>query len=297
MLRQSSVKAVLLFSMSLLLLVACGDEDDNNSSGGNIFASNSSTVNNSTTTTNNATTPVNNTTSTPNNMSTNNGGTSAMPPDCIPLNPTIEGDCEVLCQTGCADSQGCVLSQTEVTEPEPSTIFAAVCVESGTGGFEAECSADSDCQAGFGCLEPPEGGTAMVCLEYCRTGGPEAPKCSAGFECIGFRDEIRIGVCRPEPEGCSVYPDSCDNGDECYEVAEGPRVCAEPGVVQRDEACSAIGECDGGMRCVDVGGGEMQCKLLCDPANDDPDRFCLDGEFCNTQTDGSGQDLTWGACF
>jgi hypothetical protein len=277
---------VLIFALSITL-AACGGDDENNGGGTNIVPGNNSTSNNSNNSTSNNTAPNN---TTPNNSTSPNNVVTA--PDCIALNPALEGECDVLCQSGCVVSQACTITPP-VVDPEVEEVLSwtASCAPAGTGGNGDACSVNEDCQQGFGCVD-------SVCLQYCRTGGDEAPQCPPSLICVPFQTEIRVGTCQEPPEGCTVFPDSCGDGTHCIESPEtGVAECVDHGEIAWQDPCSTIGDCQEGLRCFAPAGGEAICRLICNPNGVEPDSDCDDNETCNPVNDAQGNPLSWGSCY
>ncbi len=283
----------LIRTAGLILLAAslwaCGDEEQNNNGSSNIVPGNNSTS------MNNATTNVmtNNNTSTPNNGTTGNNN-PVTTPDCVALNPALEGECDVLCQSGCTASQACSAQENEVDPMmEEIASWSTSCAAPGDTAEGQSCTANTDCQQGYACADRRDGG-GLACLQYCRTGGIEAPQCAQGLECVPFRTELRLGTCQEPLPGCTVFPDSCGDGEQCYEPTDGTSpVCVTFGDVDLGEPCEAIDDCQEELRCHEVPGTGKICVQICPPDDPDADRLCRDETTCNVV---SG-DVSWGACY
>jgi hypothetical protein len=276
-------RSVFAFALVGVLAIGCGDGEGDNNSSNNIVPGNQSTVNNSTS--NNVTT---------NNMS-NNGTTNNMttPDDCVGLVPSLEGDCDLFCQTGCGDEQACTIALPD----EQAAAYVSSCVDTGAGMQGDDCSADTDCAEGYMCREPEMGGSP-VCLQYCRYGTEGDPSCPEELECVPFLREIRAGTCQTPRSDCDIFPtDTCADGEQCHELsATEATQCLVDGEAERDQPCETPNDCIEGLRCVNVGGSNV-CKILCDPNSEFPDAMCLDEDVCNTQADANAANLTWGACY
>lgn len=102
---------------------------------------------------------------------------------------TTAVNCDPAAQTGCTVGDACY-SDWIVVGGDPSYF----CASPGSGGQGAACTADTDCAAGFWCLEyrDPNGVLIQQCSEYCRL--PEHP-CTAPFRCIAGPDTPPFGFC------------------------------------------------------------------------------------------------------
>lgn len=263
--------------------VACGDDPApaSNTSTNNTSTNNTSTNNTSENNTSENNTATNNTST--NNTSVNN--TSLNNTQCVGLSPAI-GECDPLCQSGCDAQEACVARQG-------AEAFEATCQE-GTGvlGQDEPCVNDADCVAGAMCLGLDGGAT--TCRLYCRTGGEEQPQCPTGYQCRPFQLESRVGVCDIPLNECSYFPNSCEDGKECYDTPNGTRCSSFNEEATPDQACTQSTECNDRYRCAGTSPQTLTCKPICNP--DEEVNTCDEGLNCVQMRDASGNLLLWGAC-
>jgi hypothetical protein len=109
---------------------------------------------------------------------------------------TCTVDCDPATQTGCASGAAC----TFFTERAGAMRRLTDCTAPlGTGGQNASCADDTDCQKGFTCINT--GTTAapiLQCLHWCRK--PAGSECGFGVSCRSFGTPLiwqgtEYGVC------------------------------------------------------------------------------------------------------
>jgi len=174
---------------------------------------------------------------------------------CIECNE----NCDVYCQTGCADGQKCTIVGDCTTD----------CTEAGTIEEGAACGAASydDCAPGLYC-DPAQ----SKCVKMCRTDLLEDP-CGGDTTCISFDSYgmIYAGYCGVFPTECSVINQDCtEAGTKCTLGVKNNAyaiMCDVAGTVQGGELCGggAGDDCAPGFMCLGSSAENMTCMKVCEP--------------------------------
>ncbi|NOY93361.1 MAG: hypothetical protein GXP55_19420, partial [Deltaproteobacteria bacterium] len=109
---------------------------------------------------------------------------------------TCTVDCDPATQVGCPSGTACSFF-TETTGAMRRLTDCSTPV--GTGGQNAGCADDTDCQKGFTCINSSATGTVLQCLRSCRL-TPAGGECGSTTTCYGFTTPIiwngtEYGVC------------------------------------------------------------------------------------------------------
>lgn len=277
-------RIMVVLSMAFGLLAACGDDEDPQGP----VPSNNQTVNNENNENNlNNVNNLNNMNNLNNVNNENNENNVNNTGECPELNPVL-GACDPLCQTGCDDGQHCVARTSDPDDTE----LTATCGPEGAGSQGEECASDEDCAAGSMCISLD--GAASECHRYCRPGSAVRPQCPSGLTCRPFDVELRVGVCEQAVDECSVFPDSCEDAQNCYDTPSGKRCAEYNAAAEPGDSCTESTECNERFRCVGDDPGDLSCRMICDP--DDVDT-CDAPTTCQRLNDADGNPLDWGACF
>lgn len=177
--------------------------------------------------------------------------------------------CDLVPNDGCAANEACDLDDQH----------EHACRAKGTRTTEVRCSADTECAAGYTCVD--YGGTGY-CTRYCATDGHctgSGAACEVDLEdqddadglaslCTFACDPVADTGC-PGALSCHTYEDSARDYTQC--VAAGTK---QPGT-----ACTADDQCDGGAACVESNGGASVCRDYCQVGNN---ATCPTGQTCTT---------------
>jgi len=169
--------------------------------------------------------------------------------------PPGGGTCVVATQCGCPANQKC---SRDGNVPE-------TCVDVGTAPAAADCTFDSDCQAGYECANG-------LCEALCGS-------CPANWECLPYFGEnvdggsamLGYSVCEPHCNPVTPFtPDNiheaCGSGQRCNVsvLNASATYCSQPaGAGVRGTPCTENANCAAGYVCVTPPGKASQCEQYC----------------------------------
>ena len=137
------------------------------------------------------------------------------------------------------------------------------------------------CDLGGMCWEVDPETLTGTCVAMC-TGGPDAPMCEPGFECVMANDGV-LALCLAS---CNPLAQDCFEGEGCYPVTPSIFECAPDasGGAGAGQPCDYINACTPGTMCADIGlvpdcmGPAGCCTSFCSLG--DPAPPCLPGQTC-----------------
>lgn len=200
-------------------------------------------------------------------------GTTA--PDAGTAGPDASGPppCDPFAQTGCAADQKCTL--VDFNGP------GFGCAAAGTLGDKEACTKDSECEAGFVCVDF---GAGLSCHGLCSDALGKA--CPASDEmCWGV---TKVGqkppfICLPLTHCDPLAQDCADPKQGCYPLSGGADAqwaCFAAGAKTDGQSCVNSNDCIEGFVC-----HARTCAQLCDAKGGAP--ACATGT-CQTWTDAAG---------
>jgi hypothetical protein len=180
----------------------------------------------------------------------------ALPPDA-----PIQSACVLVPQTGCNGSTpACDLTAAD----DGTTACRAVTKQ---GNSDSICVADTECRAGYTCLDGDAAATKAWCFRFCAV-DTDCTSTGAGSHCV-FNltdhngDPINAKVCS---NSCDPYNQTgCPTGTGClaYNQTGGDiSDCAVMGTKLDGATCTADEECLPGSACI-TSGGVAKCRSYC----------------------------------
>jgi hypothetical protein len=149
------------------------------------------------------------------------------------------------------------------------------------------CDTDSDCDDGFGCtLDSCVTGVCHFTSDDSLCGALE--RCDLRRGCI---DDCGDVFCNLLPPACG-----CPDGDACYFVNPGSRICAPAGTLGVLQPCGGSNACSPGLACLPILAGtssDLLCQEVCTSDSD-----CSAGASCSGPTieEGIGTQLCGHVC-
>jgi hypothetical protein len=191
------------------------------------------------------------------------------PLPCTPPPTPVTGQCDPVCQTGCACNQRC-------TNPGSGNVCQ------GAGGANRmlyeSCDPSRDaCRPGAVCLPEFQDRCGAHCYRFCRIDSdcPAMSRCKG--EAHDEQNNLLYKVCSPRIEGCDPTGSNprCElagNAERpwpafaCYMLSvDAPEssVCECAGTLPEGAECDREYSCVPGSECVPVGSEKPRCRRLC----------------------------------
>ncbi|MBS2021344.1 MAG: hypothetical protein JST92_02970 [Deltaproteobacteria bacterium] len=148
----------------------------------------------------------------------------------------------------CTSDNQCVPVCTAASEAQDCPTNTPKCKESPAGNSCVQCLTNAQCSGAT-----PTCSATNTCIPTPQTG------CQSDNDCPAGQHKCDTSVSPHACVQCLSTPD-CTNGDLCTN-----KTCAPPPLGGLGEQCRTDNSCDSGLICVDEGGANPVCRLLCDP--------------------------------
>ncbi len=154
------------------------------------------------------------------------------------LTDTVPATCDIWTNTGCDGGDGCYRVQGGIA-----------CLTAGSTAVGEACQFTNDCVPGSVCV-------SSQCQELCdATEGETGPnacdtKCQSSNNLTPTAWNFGICTDAAPADPCDFWAQDCsDAGKTCYQLQNGASCLDTGGSAAKDEACSGVTDCAGGLIC------------------------------------------------